>query len=95
MVRRGRYIPNTLRKTRWLLKYRQKTVAEKTGIDHSDLSRLENGKIIPSLGTAFKFHIVLKKPVEELFTGYLEEIKLELAALGHQFAEPSLYEEKK
>lgn len=63
-----------------LKSYRERTgvslqdMASIIGIDTGNLSKIEHGKLEPSLLILFSYHLILKIPIEKLFKNHYPEI---------------------
>ena len=82
MERKGRYIPNRLRKYRILAGYSQKDVAIILGMKStSRISKWEQGTALPSLEYLFKLSILYHVLCDELYYNHRVKYCEELANL--------------
>ncbi len=76
MVSHGR-MPNRLRKYRRMNGYTQVALAKILGMKNASLiSEWESGRITPSLDRLLDLYLVLKIPIEELFSERLHQRRL-------------------
>jgi putative transcriptional regulator len=59
---------NNVRKLRELYNLTQKDLADKTNVSRQTIIAIEKEKYDPSLKLALKIAIILKKPLESIFT---------------------------
>ncbi len=82
MERKGRYIPNRLRKYRILAGYSQKDVAIILGMKStSRISKWEQGTALPSLEYLLKLSILYHVLCDELYYNHRVKYREELAEL--------------
>ena len=67
-------IGNNIRKLRFLRdEMTQQDLAEKVGVTRQTIIAMEQDKYSPSLDLAFRIALVLKMPLEEVFSYHLED----------------------
>jgi len=64
------------------------------GVDSGNLSKVEHGKLEPSIIILFSYHLILKIPVEQLFKNHYPEITKNCLKNGEVLKEKLLNEMK-